>query len=117
LAADRIREITGKPASTIHSFLAGRSWLNPNYTFKRSGGRKEEEFQTYIIDEASMLNLELAAAFIRSVNWVSVQRLIFVGEPALRRAERGPLASKSPQLPDRAECAGKKRRHFSDKLL
>jgi len=27
-AADRIRDTTGKPASTIHSFLAQRDWIN-----------------------------------------------------------------------------------------
>jgi len=80
-AADRIREMTGKQASTIHSFLARLGWMNPNMTFKRSGGQKEDKVQTYIIDEASMLDLELAAALFRAINWPSVQRLIFVGDP------------------------------------
>ncbi|MFL6546644.1 MAG: ATP-dependent RecD-like DNA helicase, partial [Candidatus Udaeobacter sp.] len=80
-AADRIREATGKPAATIHSFLAQHHWLNANMTFKRSGGVKEDKFSTYIIDESSMLDLELIAALYRSINWASVQRLIFVGDP------------------------------------
>lgn len=80
-AADRIRERTGKPASTIHSFLAERGWLNDNLTFKRAGGRTEEGISTYIIDEASMVDLHLAAALFRSINWKSVQRLILVGDP------------------------------------
>ena len=79
-AADRIREMTKKQASTVHSFLARLGWLNPNLTFKRSGGKEEDKFQTYIIDEASMLDLQLTAALFRAINWQSVQRLILVGD-------------------------------------
>ena len=61
-AADRIREKTGKPASTIHAFLYKRQWLNPNLTVRASGGQKEDKVTTFVIDEASMLNLELLAA-------------------------------------------------------
>lgn len=80
-AAERIREATGKPAATVHSFLARRGWLNDNMTFKRIGGQVERGISTYIIDEASMLNLELAAALFRSIDWTTVQRLILVGDP------------------------------------
>lgn len=81
-AADRIREATKKPAATVHSFLAQRGWLNDNRTFKRSGGRQEDSITTYIIDEASMLDLNLMAALFRAIKWTSVQRLIFVGDPS-----------------------------------
>lgn len=80
-AADRIRQATGKEAATIHSFLARRGWLNDNLTFKRTGGQIERGIATFIIDEASMLNLELAAALFRAVDWSTVQRLILVGDP------------------------------------
>lgn len=80
-AADRIREKTNKDASTIHSFLAQRGWLNDNLTFKRRGGNQEAGISTYIVDEASMLDLDLAAALFRAINWPTVQRLIFVGDP------------------------------------
>lgn len=80
-AADRIREKTGKPASTIHSFLYKRQWLNPNLTVRPSGGQKEDKVTTFVIDEASMLNLELLATLFRAINWSAVQRLIIVGDP------------------------------------
>lgn len=80
-AADRIREKTEKSASTIHSFLAQKGWLNDNLTFKRSGGSKEEGISTYIIDESSMLDLSLIATLFRAINWATVQRFIFVGDP------------------------------------
>jgi exodeoxyribonuclease V alpha subunit len=80
-AADRLRERTGKSASTIHSFLASRGWLNDNMSFKRDGGKVETSYSTYIIDESSMLDTQLLGTFFKSVNWNTVQRLIFVGDP------------------------------------
>lgn len=81
-AVDRMREKTGiQSASTIHSFLAKNGWMNDNLTFKRKGGKQEEVFSTFVIDESSMLDLELAAALFRAINWATVQRLIFVGDP------------------------------------
>ena len=80
-AADRIRDKTGKDASTVHSFLARRGWLNPNLTLKSSGGIREEDITTYVIDEASMLDLELTATLFRAIRWKSVQRVILVGDP------------------------------------
>ena len=83
-AAERLRERTGRrgQTATVHSFLAKRGWLNENMTFKRTGGQREQAITTYIIDESSMLSLELMAALFRAVNWTSVQRLILVGDPS-----------------------------------
>ncbi len=80
-AADRIREKTGKDAMTIHSFLAKQGWLNNNLTLKQTGGKKEMHVTTYVVDEASMLDLELTAALFRAINWNTVQRFIIVGDP------------------------------------
>ena len=88
-ATDRIREVVeGDDAlrgqievATIHSFLARRGWLNPNMSFRRTGGQIEESYATYILDESSMLDLAMSAAFVRAVRWPTVQRLILVGDP------------------------------------
>ena len=88
-AADRIREVVESDdalrgrieVATIHSFLAKRGWLNPNMSFKRSAGHVEEGYATYILDESSMLDLAMTAAFFRAVRWPTVQRLILVGDP------------------------------------
>ncbi len=88
-AADRIREMLDHDealrgsveVATIHSFLAKRRWLNRNMSFKRDGGNVESSYQTFILDECSMLDLELAATFFRGVRWSTVQRLILVGDP------------------------------------
>ena len=42
-------------------------------TYKRIGGTREDSASTYIIDEASMLDLGLMAALFRSINWSVVQ--------------------------------------------
>jgi hypothetical protein len=83
-AAERLRERTGRRAetSTVHSFLARNGWLNDNLTFKRRGGRREDGFATYVIDESSMLSLDLVATLFRAINWNSVRRLILVGDPS-----------------------------------
>ena len=80
-AADRLRAATGRRAQTVHSFLAEHGWMNDNRTLKPTGGKVEKATQTFVIDEASMLDVNVAATFIRSVHWDSVQRLILVGDP------------------------------------
>lgn len=79
-ATDRLRELTGRAASTIHSFLASHKWLNDNFSFRRDG-TVEDAISTVIIDEASMLDLPLLGTLFRAMNWVAVRRLIFVGDP------------------------------------
>ncbi|MCD8176239.1 MAG: AAA family ATPase [Tannerellaceae bacterium] len=80
-AADRLREKTEKEAKTIHSFLAERNWINDNLTYKREGGIKEENIRIFIIDESSMIDQSLMATMFRAINWNTVQRIIFVGDP------------------------------------
>lgn len=81
-AADRIRQKTGEKATTIHSFLTKNNWLNyNNWTLKQSGGKKCDEYTTYIIDESSMIDLHLMAGLFRSIDWDTVRRIILVGDP------------------------------------
>lgn len=85
-AADRAREVFEKASLhrvetvTIHSFLAANGWLNDNLSFKRRGGKKAA-VGTLLLDEASMLDLELAAALFRAIDWQHIRRLILVGDP------------------------------------
>ncbi|MBR5413671.1 MAG: AAA family ATPase [Fibrobacter sp.] len=82
-AAERIKKQTGneKKSMTIHSFLAKNGWINENFTFKRSKGTKSNDVNTLILDECSMIDLNLFATLVRSINWNSVQRLILIGDP------------------------------------
>jgi exodeoxyribonuclease V alpha subunit len=85
-ATDRAREVfekaslQGVETVTVHSFLASKGWLNDNLTFKRSGGKKAA-VGTLILDETSMLDLQLAAALFRAIDWQQVRRLVLVGDP------------------------------------
>lgn len=79
-AAERLRKTTGESADTIHSFLAQRGWLNKNFTFTKNSITKEESKRTIIIDESSMIDLYLLGTLFRSINFDTVQRLIFVGD-------------------------------------
>lgn len=80
-AAERIKNLTGKDASTIHSFLASNGWLRENFTLKRDGGNKAQDFNTIIIDECSMIELNVFATLLKAINLNSVQRLILIGDP------------------------------------
>ncbi len=79
-AAERLRLTTGKNATTIHSFLVQRGWMNDNFTFKREGGVADETKKTIIIDECSMLDTVILGTLFKSINFNCVQRIIFVGD-------------------------------------
>ena len=85
-ATDRAREVFENASLqhvetvTVHSFLAANGWLNDNLTFKRRGGKKAA-IGTLVLDEASMLDLELAATLFRAIDWQSIRRFILVGDP------------------------------------
>lgn len=87
-ATDRIRRLLDEDdldrvaASTIHSILARYGWLNPNMTFRQSGGKRLGDYGVIIIDESSMIDLSLMAALFRAVDWSAVSRLILVGDAA-----------------------------------
>jgi exodeoxyribonuclease V alpha subunit len=76
-----MRQKVGLEAKTIHSFLNSYKWLNKrNWTLKETGGRKAGGIQTVIIDEASMLDIELMATLFRALNWNEIERLVLVGD-------------------------------------
>jgi exodeoxyribonuclease V alpha subunit len=79
-AAEKLRLSTGKNASTIHSFLMQRRWMNDNFTFKREDGVVDETKKTIIIDECSMLDTVILGTLFKSINFNCVQRIIFVGD-------------------------------------
>lgn len=80
-AADRLKRKTNASTETIHTFLAKNGWINENLTLKRSGGKQCDDYTTLIIDESSMIDLSLLACLFRSLNWNTVRRVIFVGDP------------------------------------
>ena len=67
-ASERIKNQTGKKSSTIHSHLAKCGWINENFTLKRIGGATSEDVNTIIIDECSMIGVNLLGLLFQYVN-------------------------------------------------
>jgi len=81
-AAVRLKEKTGKAAFTIHHVLMKNGWLNEkNYSIKLAGGERVAEYQNIIIDETSMVDLEILGVLFKALDWGVVKRLILVGDP------------------------------------
>src|SRR5262245_9199498 len=94
-AARRLQEATRKPASTIHRLLD----FNPR---DGSFGRNDErplDAEVVIVDEASMIDVSLAASLLRAIR--PPTRLVLVGD-----ADQLPSVGPGNVLSDLLECAG-----------
>jgi hypothetical protein len=78
-AADRLAGL-GVPAMTIHRALAGADWFDWGLgCFKQdSAGRVEAD--TVIVDEASMVDVELLGTLVRALDAHAVRRVVLVGD-------------------------------------
>ena len=80
---DRTKRDDGsvRDAYTIHQFLMRHNWLNPeNFALKLQGG-DQHGAPTVIIDEASMIPMDLLGVLFRALDLNKVSRLILVGDP------------------------------------
>jgi hypothetical protein len=80
---DRTKQDDGttRDAYTIHQFLMRHKWLNPaNFALKLQGGDTHGA-PTVIIDEASMIPMDLLGVLFRALDLNKVSRLILVGDP------------------------------------
>jgi len=76
----RLQEKTGKAAQTIHQFLFQNKWMNPDiFTFKETGGNQVGA-STIIIDEASMIPVDLLGTLFNAIRFNDVKRLILIGD-------------------------------------
>jgi hypothetical protein len=77
----RLQETTGKEAKTIHQFLAENGWIHfgAGFDFNRDGGTKSGA-ATVILDEASMISIDLLAALFRAIDWDQVRRFVLMGD-------------------------------------
>src|SRR5205807_6739807 len=77
----RLQEMAGRDAKTIHQVLSEQGWLaRDTYAIRREGGQQTGA-ATILIDEASMLPIDLLAGLFRAINFNQVRRLVFVGDP------------------------------------
>ncbi len=80
---DRTKRDDGsvRDAYTIHQFLMRHNWLNPeNFALRYQGGQ-QSGVPTVIIDEASMIPMDLLGVLFRALDLNKVTRLILVGDP------------------------------------
>lgn len=76
-AADRLKDL-GVEATTIHRALAQAKWYDWELGIAVEG--EPIEVNTVIIDESSMVDIELLATLFRAIDWHAIERLVFVGD-------------------------------------
>jgi exodeoxyribonuclease V alpha subunit len=77
----RLATKTHRNAATIHQLLLKQGWLQrETFTLRREGGTQASA-PTVIVDEASMIPMDLIGTLFRAIDLNQVQRLIFVGDP------------------------------------
>lgn len=77
----RLQRIAGREAQTIHQFLCRHEWIRGDtLTLKDSGG-KRVDVSTIVVDEASMIPLDLLGTLLRAIRFNGVKRLILIGDP------------------------------------
>ena len=67
-------------AKTIHQHLNEYGWLNEDFELRSEGGRKKS-VDTVIIDECSMLAIDLFSTLIKSIDFSRVKRFVMSGDP------------------------------------
>lgn len=86
-AASRLKEIVKKPTRTINSlFTIG----NENYTLLKEDTKKKSEIKVLIVDECSMINLNLMFNMLNKIS--DGTRIIFLGD----KAQLPPIGSGKP---------------------
>ncbi|SDP35735.1 exodeoxyribonuclease V alpha subunit [Nakamurella panacisegetis] len=79
-AAKRLEELAGSPASTIHRLLGARRATGSASAGFDHGADNPLDAQLVVVDEASMLDVELAAALLSALK--DQTHLVIVGDPA-----------------------------------
>nr|WP_240188384.1 AAA family ATPase [Nakamurella flavida] len=79
-AAKRLEELTGAPATTVHRLLGARRAAGAASAMFEHTADDPVEADLVVVDEASMLDVELAAALIDALS--DGTHLLLVGDPA-----------------------------------
>jgi exodeoxyribonuclease V alpha subunit len=79
-AAKRLEELAGSPASTIHRLLGARRANGSVAAGFEHDADNQIEAQLVVVDEASMLDVELASALLAALK--DKTHLVIVGDPA-----------------------------------
>ncbi|MDY0386092.1 MAG: AAA family ATPase [Methanolobus sp.] len=71
---------TVRDTYTIHQLLMRNKWINPSNFSLRYDGGEEKGAPTVIIDEASMIPMDLLGVLFRALDLNMVSRLVLVGD-------------------------------------
>lgn len=77
----RLHEITKKESLTIHQFLMKYGWIRGETFSLLEKGDDKFGAATVIIDESSMIPMDLFATLFRAIDFNEVKRFILVGDP------------------------------------
>lgn len=77
----RLSTSTGRNAFTIHQLLLKLGWFLPDIFILKPQGGGTVSPNTVIIDECSMVPMDLMGTLFKAINMGMVQRLILVGDP------------------------------------
>jgi len=76
----RLQKLAEREALTVHQFLNKQGWIDRDtFALKDSGG-KQVGASTIIIDEASMIPLDLLGTLFRAIRFNDVKRLVLIGD-------------------------------------
>jgi hypothetical protein len=76
----RLQKLAERDALTVHQFLNRQGWIDTDTFALKESGEKQAGASTIIIDEASMLPLDLLGTLFRAIRFNDVKRLILIGD-------------------------------------
>lgn len=71
--------VEGINPQTIHQHLIRNRWMDPNFNILEGGNKTFSK--VIIIDESSMMAVDIFATLIKSIEFDNVKRFILVGDP------------------------------------
>ena len=78
----RLATMTGRNAITIHQFLLKQGWLIPEtFSLKAESDQDAYKATTVVVDECSMIPVDLLGTLLRSLDMGPLKRLVLVGDP------------------------------------
>jgi hypothetical protein len=76
----KLKNLSQIEPRTIHQHLNEYGWLDANFELRESGGTKTRA-KTIIVDECSMMPIDLLATLMKSLELGNTKRFILVGDP------------------------------------
>lgn len=76
----RLQKLAEREAMTVHQFLNKSGWMDRDTFTLRDFGGKQVGASTIIIDEASMIPIDLLGTLFRAIRFNDVKRLVLIGD-------------------------------------